>query len=222
MKPVNLIPSDQPGGAPSPRLATYAVLGVLALVVAMAAAYTLASRSVDRKHNELAATSARVDAVEAKAAGLKGYVAYANLRKARVERVQSLANSRYDWAYTLHEVARTIPSGTWVTSLRATTNPNVSVDGTADAMRPAISTPAVEVAGCSRTQSDVAAVIASLRQMSGVQRVTLTTSQKAAASATTDSAATGSACGTRPQFSLTVFLEASTGSTSAATGGVTP
>jgi Tfp pilus assembly protein PilN len=225
MKAVNLIPVDERvGRASGSGVRSYAVLGVLALLVAMSAVYTLSARSIDGKRRELASTSAQAQSIEAKAASLKSYVDYSNMRKARVERVQSLADSRFDWASSLHEVARTLPAGTWVTSLRATVNPNVAVDGETDPLRGSMTNPAIELVGCARNQSSVATVVSALRQMSGAKRVSLTESQK------TDDAgpaadATGTGCGTRAQFSLTVFLEATspaTGSSSTATGGSTP
>jgi Tfp pilus assembly protein PilN len=226
MKAVNLIPSDDRGArrASGSGLATYAVLGVLALLVVMSAAYTLASRSVDGKREELARTGAQVAATQAKAASLKRYADYANMRKARAERVRSLAESRFDWASSLHEVARTLPSGTWVTSLRATVNPNVALDGQTDPLRGSLAVPAVELVGCAPSHSSVAGVIASLREMSGVERVSISDSQKPedAASATE---ATAGGCGKRAQFSLTVFLKAAsaaTGGATTTTGGTTP
>lgn len=224
MKAVNLIPSDDRGSrrASGSGLATYALLGVLALLVAMSATYTLAARSLDGKRDELARTGAQVTATQAKAASLKRYADYANMRKARAERVQSLAESRFDWASSLHELARTLPSGTWVTSLRATVNPNVSLDGQTDPLRGSLAVPAVELVGCAPSHTSVAGVIASLREMSGVERVSISNSQKPEDESA--SAADSGTCGDRPQFSLTVFLKATSATTGASTttGGTTP
>jgi Tfp pilus assembly protein PilN len=231
MKAVNLIPTD---GAVAGRrrsgAGAYAVLGVLALLVAMSTIYTLAGRALDTKRAELSAVTAQAQSVETKASGLKVYADALNTRNNRVETVKSLTASRFDWSNAMHEVARTLPSGAWVLSMRATVNPSVSVDGTPDPLRASLAVPAIELGGCADKQSGVASVLSALRGMDGVQRVSLSKSEKAqdaVSSSNSDSA--GSAqqgCGTRPQFSLTVFFEApassATASTTASTTGVTP
>jgi len=227
MKAVNLIPADQKAARPAGRsgIAPYALLGALAMLLVMSAVYVLVGRSVQDKQNELAQVTAQADATEAKAAGFKDYTDFASMRKARVETVQSLANSRYDWGHALHEVARILPDGTWITSLRATVSPTVSVEGTADALRGSIAVPAIELAGCAKSHTGVASTISALRRMSGVQRVSLTNSEKSeTGGGDTGTRSSGTDCGSRPQFSLTVFLEqtASVAGSSTASGGTTP
>jgi Tfp pilus assembly protein PilN len=234
MRAVNLIPADDTGGrrASGSGFGAYAVLGVLALLIAMSAIYTLSGRAVHEREAQLAAVTAQVEDTEAKAASLKDFAAFSTMRQARVETVRNLVDSRFDWADALHEVARTIPTGAWITSLRATVNPAVGVDGTGDALRGALAVPAIELSGCAKSQSGVAGTVISLRGMSGVQRVSLSKSQKsggAAASSSGDSAganADAGGCGARPQFSLTVFYNApaapAAGSTTASTGATTP
>jgi Tfp pilus assembly protein PilN len=232
MRAVNLIPAEEAtrGGGRS-GLGVYALLGALAVLVAMSALYALAGRSVHDKRGELAAVTAQADATEAKASSLKTYAQFSDVRKARVETVQSLLDSRFDWAPALREVARTLPSGTWMTAMRATVTPNVGVDGTADPLRSAIAVPAIEAGGCATGQSGVARTLVALRGMAGVQRVSLSNSTKAADApgGTTDSAqsAGGDGCGSRLKFSLTIFFEApaaptASSTTAAATGGKTP
>jgi Tfp pilus assembly protein PilN len=228
MKAVNLIPADETvGGRTSGSgVGVYALLVALALLVAMSALYTLAGRSVQSKQAQLSSVTAAADATEAKAASLKDYAAFSDLRKARVETVKNIAGSRFDWASSLHEVARTLPAGTWITSLRATVNPSVAVEGTADSLRASLAVPAIEMVGCSPDHTGVAATVSALRRISGVQRVSLSDSQAAgdSASAQPDSS-TSAGCGTKPQFSLTVFFEApaaTTTSTTTASGGTTP
>jgi Tfp pilus assembly protein PilN len=227
MRAVNLIPADDSVGRSGGKtgIAPYAVIGALALLLVMSSLYVLAARSVQGKQRELADVTAQAQAAETRAASLKSFSDYANMRKARVETVQSLATSRYDWAHALHEVARTLPTGTWITSLRATVSPTVSVDGTPDSLRGSLPVPAIELAGCATSHAGVAETMASLRRMSGVQRVSLTDSQKAASGAVGTATAEGATgCGTHPQFSLTVFLEptANAAASSTATGGTTP
>jgi Tfp pilus assembly protein PilN len=223
MRAVNLIPRDTASGATGgSSTTTYAVLAMLALIVVMSALYTVSGRAVATKRAEVAQATAQVTAAEATAARLKTYTELSDLRKARVETVRNLADSRFDWAGSLHEVARTLPRGTWLTSLRATVTPNASVDGTSDPLRTAIAAPALELMGCAPSQEAVAGVLTSLRQISGVRRVTLSASKRPETSGAGagDSAAASDGCGKRPQFSITVFYEA--GAASAATTSTAP
>jgi Tfp pilus assembly protein PilN len=231
MKAVNLIPAESAARSGRSPVAVYALLGVLAMLVVMSAAYTLVGRSVETKRGELAAVTAQAQSTEAKAGQYKRYSDFKALRESRVETVKNLADSRFDWSDAMHEVARTLPRGSWITSLRATVDPSAQVDGTTDQLRAAIPSPAIELTGCASNQQAVAGVVTALRGMSGVQRVALSSSEKKddaqSGSAAADSAGANTGCGTRPTFSLTVFYTAPAGSTAAATtatasGGTTP
>jgi Tfp pilus assembly protein PilN len=217
MKAVNLIPVDERrGSGGGSGLGSYLVLGVLALVVAVAAAYTLANRSISDRRDELARVKAQVEATTAQAQALQAYTSFATLSKQRTETVRSLATSRFDWSHALHEVARTLPSNAWLTSMRATVTPSASAEGgVSDPLRSAVQAPAIELVGCTTSQDNVAAVIASLRRADGVQRVSLSSSEKLSSggnSSAGDSA--GGASGDCrngnakfPQFSMTLFFE---------------
>jgi Tfp pilus assembly protein PilN len=144
-----------------------------------------------------------------------------------VATVRDLAKSRFDWAHALDEVARTIPPRTWLTGLRATVTPTVGVPGTSDPLRASLAVPALEIAGCTTSQSNVATTMSSLRRITGVQRVSLSSSAKAPKGSTTADT-TGAGCGARAQFAMTVFFEAPSAvptqtqsQTPAATGGAT-
>jgi Tfp pilus assembly protein PilN len=228
MKAVNLIPEDQRRSAGSGSgLASYIVLAVLALIVAMSAAYTIANRSIKDKREQLSSLQQQAQNYESKAQALASYTSFTALRDKRTETVRSLATSRFDWSATLHEVARTIPSDAWLTSLRGTVSPSTSVDGGSnDPLRSAYPGPALEIVGCTTSQDKVAAVISSLRRIDGVQRVSLSSSAKI--DNTTGSGAGGSGDGdcrygdTRfPEFSLTLSFDAPSGATST-TGTTTP
>jgi Tfp pilus assembly protein PilN len=234
MRAVNLIPTEQRrgrgGAGAGAGLGSYIVLAVLALVVAMSAAYTLANRSLSDRRAELAAAQAQTRAAEAQAQQLTSYSTFTALRQKRTDTVRSLAASRFDWSQALHEVARTIPSNTWLTSMRGTVTPGVSLEGgTNDPLRSAIASPAIELVGCTTSQQNVAAVISSLRRVDGVERVTLSSAEK-----TSDSGGAGSAGGDSggdcrhgnarfPQFSMTLFFAApAAAGTQPAAQGTTP
>jgi Tfp pilus assembly protein PilN len=211
MKAVNLIPAElarsgrrggRSGGA------VYALLGALAVLVAMIGASSTLSKAVADKNAEAQVVGAQADAMEAKAGELRPYSAFAAQRQSKTETVRELAASRFDWPHALREVARTVPARAWVTSLRASVSPAVSVEGTSDPLRDSLPLPAIELAGCARTHDDVARTISALRR---VDRVSLSSSATAA-----DSGASGCGDGVpanTPQFSLTVFFNSPAGAT---------
>jgi Tfp pilus assembly protein PilN len=234
MKAVNLIPANQRrGGSGRSGIGSYAVLVVLALVVAMSAAFALTNRSLSRHRTELSSVQAQVQAAQAQAGELASYTTFSGVRQKRVDTVKSLATSRFDWSHALHEVARTIPSDTWLVSLRGTVTPSTSVDGgTSDPLRASISTPALEMVGCTTSQDEVAGLISSLRRIDGVTNVSLSSSEESdPAKGGTSTASGGGDQGgdcrnghaKYPQFSLTLFFDApSSGDQTAAKGTTTP
>jgi Tfp pilus assembly protein PilN len=224
MRAVNLIPIDQRSGSGPPGRSggvAYLLLGFMALIVVMAGLYTLSARSLQSKRFELGRTEQRAQAAEAKAGSLQPYKQFATLRAQHVQTVQSLAAGRFDWAHALHELARTLPRHTWLTSLRATVAPAIQVEGgQSDPLRQSLNLPAVEILGCTTSQDGVARVMSAMRQIDGVQRVSLSTAQKVDAtggpsgsSSSGGNGASGSAdcragSSRYPQFSMTVFFEA--------------
>jgi Tfp pilus assembly protein PilN len=184
MKAVNLIPIEERRGSAASggsALPTYALLGVLAALVVMAAAWTLTGRTVNDRKDKLAAIEQQANAAEAQANKLSAYSAFSDLRKKRAETVASIAHSRFDWAHVMHEVARVIPPDTHLTSLSGTVSstaqaPNGS--GQALSLRGTNPGPAIDIVGCSDGQANVSRMISRLRLIDGVQHVTLAESSK--------------------------------------------
>jgi len=238
VRAVNLIPVEDRrglrGGGSGSGVGSYIVLAVLAVVVAMSAAYTLANRSIGQHRTELTAVEAQVETAEAEVQQYASYTGFSALRQKRTETVRSLAASRFDWSHALHELARTIPSNAWLTSLKGTVTPGVAIDGGSnDPLRGALQNPAIEVVGCTTSQSDVARVISSLRRVDGVERVTLSSSQKLDHSDGGSSSGAGGAASDGdcrhgnaryPQFAMTLFFTTPTSPTGAqaASPGATP
>jgi Tfp pilus assembly protein PilN len=239
MRAVNLIPVEERrntsvagrsgGGA-------YALLAALVLLVVAVASYTVAARDVNEKRAELATTQADADRLEAEVKRFAAYANFAELRQKRVETVASLARSRFDWARALRELSRTIPTGVSLSALRGSVAPGAGASGggASDSMRSALPNPAIEMQGCAAGgQNGVARLVSSLRRMEGVERVSLSSSEKAPK--VTDSADGATSAGTgdcaggstdRPKFSLTIFFSQPTASapsagttTTTSTGG---
>jgi Tfp pilus assembly protein PilN len=220
MKAVNLIPADERRGrgTDGSGLLTYVLLGVLALVVAVGAAYAVVNRAVSDRRDELARVQVQAKAFADEAASLKTYTDFNALRQKRDETVRSLAASRFDWSHALHEVARTIPSNAWLTGMRATVTPSSAVQGgVTDPLRSALQSPAIEIAGCTTGQDKVAGVISSLRRINGVQRVSLSSSEKLLEGGTVAVSGTGGGDDCRngnarfAKFSMTLFFEPPSG-----------
>ena len=223
MRAVNLIPADDRGrsrgGGGGAAVGSYILLGFLTMVVLASAAYTLAGRTISDRRQELADVQAQAQASTNEAQALQAYTAFTALRDKRSETVRSLASSRFDWSHALHEVARTIPADAWLTSMRATVTPSAAAEGgVSDPLRAAVQSPAIELVGCTTSQDKVASVISSLRRVDGVQRVSLSSSEKLlSAGSGKDSGSSGSAGAATstdcrngnarfPQFSMTLFF----------------
>jgi len=230
MRAVNLIPAELRRGGSTPSrtgIAPYAVLGVLALLVVMASAYTLTNRSLGSKRAEVASIEQQAAAAEARTTSNKSYTEFSQLSLQRTQTVTSLAASRFDWAHALAEVARVLPHDAWLASIRATVTPGVSVDGTPDPLRQSLQVPAIELSGCTTSQANVAQVVADLRRADGVKRVSLSSAKKSEAAGTTAATADPASTDTgdctqgkadRPKFSMTLFYDAPTVPSAGATG----
>jgi Tfp pilus assembly protein PilN len=223
MRAVNLIPVEDRrglrGGGSGSGVASYIVLGVLAAVVAMSAAYTLANRSVAHHRAQLDSVQSQLETAQAQVQRYASYTGFTALREKRTETVRSLATSRFDWSHALHELARTMPPNAWLTSLKGTVTPGVTIDGgSGDPLRATLQNPALEILGCTTSQADVAKVISSLRRVDGVERVSLSSSQKLDKASASDGGSSTASTGDSgsgdcrngnsryPQFSMTLFF----------------
>jgi len=236
MRAVNLIPAESRRGSSGPGKsggAVYGVLGVLGLLVVLACAYAVSSKSVKDREAELAVVQAKATVAEAKAGALAPYTQFAALRANRVQTVRSLAASRFDWAHALREVSRTIPTNAWLTSLNGTIAPGIGGASGASAgggLREALPVPAFEIVGCTTSHRSVSRLIARMRLIDGVQRVSLSSSEKIDAAGAGGGAGgvAGGGADCRngndrfPKFELVVFfkaVEAAPASAPAATPG---
>ncbi|CAA9523855.1 MAG: hypothetical protein AVDCRST_MAG67-3903 [uncultured Solirubrobacteraceae bacterium] len=225
MKAVNLIPADTPraGGATTAFSTTgpigaYVVIAVLAVAVVMAGAFAFTNKQLSDRQSDLARVEREAQAAEAKTNALKPYTEFAAVRTARVETVGGLLDGRFDWAHSLREVARVVPADVDLTSLVGTVSPTSPVEGGGGSasLRTALPVPAVDLIGCAKSQAHVATLLARLRAVDGVQRVTLASSEKSdsGAGGETDCRSTKK----MPQFQVTLFYKALDGIVPAADG----
>jgi Tfp pilus assembly protein PilN len=155
MKAVNLIPSDQRGGASRgagrSQGGSYAVLALLAGLALLAAVYGIARHQVSSRTAKAVSLEAHVQQVQAEAAKLAPYTSFVALREARESAVTQLVNSRFDWAHAFHELGRVLPPHVAITSLTGAVG---SASGPGGAATPAAAAPASSAAsGTSTTGS---------------------------------------------------------------------
>jgi Tfp pilus assembly protein PilN len=204
MRAVNLIPPDQRrGGARGTRpVGAYLVLAGLAGLVVVVSLFAISGRRASDREAQLARVTQDAKDAEARAAALSPYARFAQLSESRVATVRSLAASRFDWAHAMREVGRVIPADVWLTTLTGTVAPGVSLEGGSSAdtgsLRSAGSGPALEMTGCTTSQTAVARMMARLRLIDGVTRVSLAKSEKAdvagSGAGSAGSAGTGEDC----------------------------
>jgi Tfp pilus assembly protein PilN len=190
VRPVNLIPPEDRRGDRAPTRTgpvAYVLVGTLALAVAAVTGVVLTTNQISDRKAEVANLEAREAAATERAEALAPYAEFAALKEARVQTVDTLARSRFDWERVLREMAIVIPADIQLTNVSGTVSPEVSVtDGSQNSLRDSTAGPALELAGCAPDQEAVAALAASLEDIDGVTRVGVN------ASAATDAGDTGS------------------------------
>jgi Tfp pilus assembly protein PilN len=194
-------------------IGAYVVLGALALCVTALAAYVLTNNSVKQRAADLEQVSAEAEAVAAQANALKPYADYEATATARVDTVRGLAAARFDWEQALRDLSRAVPAEVKLQTLNGDMGlPGTEGGGSGDPLRGSIQAPAISLTGCAPDQPSVAAMMARLRAVDGVTRVSLSKSVKGESSAPVPTGGGESGpCGDKspPSFSAVVFFEGS-------------
>jgi Tfp pilus assembly protein PilN len=214
MRPVNLIPPEQRRGSGSPARAgalSYVVVGVLVVALAAVTATVLFGKRVDDRKSEVASLEATAAETQARADSLSTYTTFQQIHDARVQTVTQLATSRFDWKRVLEELSRVMPPHIWLTSLTGTVSPEVQIGEGGDdgGLRESIEGPALVVVGCGRNHDDVARLVAAMRDIDGVTRVTANDSAKGDSEAGSGGSGADS-CQTKPsipQFHLVAAFD---------------
>jgi Tfp pilus assembly protein PilN len=195
---------ETPGG-----IGAFVVLGALALVVAAIAGIVLSNNVIKDRKAELAQVSSQSDATVAKANKLKPYADFETIAKDRAGTVQALAGARFDWEQALRDLSRAMPDDVYLSSLDGNVGGGASTGGGSQ-LRGAIQSPAIELKGCTKSQPAVATLMSRMRNVQGVTRVTLASSDKDGAAAGA-SGSTVNPCGkgNPPTFEMIIFFERS-------------
>jgi Tfp pilus assembly protein PilN len=239
VRAVNLLPPDLRGASKttaelsvaseaSGGAGPFVVLGVLAACVAGATGYVLAGNTVNQRKAELASVTAQQQALSARVAALKPYADFDAKAKSSTQTVRDLATARFDWQQVLGDVARAVPADVTLKSLTGDISAD-SAAGGSDQLRSAISAPAISLQGCAPDQAGVARLMARLRDVDGVTRVSLSRSDDAETTGQTGAGTTARAarlaapCGTgsHPTFEMVAFFEKAAAAVSAPSAGST-
>lgn len=239
MRAVNLIPVDErrnrsTGGRSGGIV--YVLVGALAMLVVLAGSYGLLTKSVRDRTAELADVTARATAAEKATGDLDAFTKFAALRRQRTQAVKTLADGRVNWELTLSEIARTMPSNAWLTTLKGTkaaaSTGSAPAAGTPAPTGAAAPGPSIELGGCTTSQRAVSSLISDLRRITGVTDVRLTSSAKgdsgsgsgsAGSAAAASSSAGSDPCsgGRRTVFAMTLSFQATASRAAATTPGST-
>jgi Tfp pilus assembly protein PilN len=237
VKAVNLIPSESRrigrGPAGLPQGPGFVLLGLLAIAVLFVTLYVLAANTISQRKATLASLQAQVAQAQGATQRLGNYAQFAQLAQAREQTVRQIAATRFDWHGVLSDLSKVVPAKTaLLSSLTGSVAPGAGVEGmgaggSTGGLRNAISSPALQLSGCTKTQDEVARLMSRLRLVNGVSRVTLADSVKADTQSGVSSGSTQSSnCPYPVQYDLVMFFNPLPGAgpmgPAAATGSTGP
>jgi len=220
VRPVNLIPPEQRQGAHAPMRTgpiPYILVGALAAVLAGVALLAITGNQIEEREDKVAQLE-REDAVAVEeATRLAAYTQFQTLHEQRLATIASLADSRFDWERVMRELALILPRDVWLTELNASASAATASGGGGGDLRGSILGPALALGGCAAGQESVAGFVTALKDIDGVTRVGVQSSELpveeegAGASESAESEGGGSECQTRDfiaKFSLVVAFDA--------------
>jgi Tfp pilus assembly protein PilN len=177
MRPVNLLPSELRAGAQAPLRTgpiPYVLVGALAAVLVGVALLVTTGNQVSEKKAEVAQLKQEDAAAVREANRLAAYVQFQTLHEQRLATISSLADSRFDWERVMRELALVLPHDVWLTDLNASAS---STDGEGGSLRGQIAGPALTLTGCASGQEAVARFVTTLKDIDGVTRVGVESSE---------------------------------------------
>ncbi|MFI4989362.1 MAG: PilN domain-containing protein [Solirubrobacterales bacterium] len=199
MKAVNLIPSEERRGAPvgagRSGGAAYIVLGAFAVLAVLVLLYGMARHKVSDSKSKLASIAVQTQRAQESASVLTPYTSFIALREQRMQAVEAVVDSRFDWAHAFHELGRVLPRDASISSLEgavgsttggsaasapaaATSSATTASAPQATSATPPGTVPTMTLTGCASSQSEVALTLQRLRLMDGVSAVSLKSSSK--------------------------------------------
>lgn len=217
MRPIDLTPQEMRQGARAPMRTgpiPYILVGALVAVLAGVALLVTTGNQVTEREGEVAQLKRENAAAMRQARRLAPYVQFQALHEQRLATVSSLADSRFDWERVIRELSLVLPSDVWLTELKASASSEG--EGGDSGLRGAIVGPAMELEGCTVGQESVARFVNALKDIDGVTRVAVASSElpskgEGEASSSGEESEGGSECRTRKniaKFSIVVAFDA--------------
>jgi Tfp pilus assembly protein PilN len=183
MRPVNLIPVEDRRGEQAPLRSgplAYVLVGALVAVLVGVTALVLTNNQISDREAEVTTLKQEDAIAKARADRLAAYTQFQALREQRVETVSSLADSRFDWERVMRELALILPKDVWLVGLAASASADSEVEGSGgSALRASVPGPALELDGCAAGQEAVAGFVTALKEIDGVTRVGVESSELA-------------------------------------------
>jgi Tfp pilus assembly protein PilN len=183
MRPVNLLPPELRQGAHAPMRTgaiPYVIIGALVAVLAGVALLVISGNQIDERKAEVTQLKREDAAAAGEAKRLAAYTQFQALHEQRVATITSLADSRFDWERVMRELALILPHDVWLTELNASASSDGATGeggGGSGNLRPSVPGPALALAGCATGQESVAGFVTALKDIDGVTRVGVETSE---------------------------------------------
>lgn len=208
MRPIDLTPSEMRQGAHAPMRTgpiPYILIGALVAVLAGVALLITTGNQVTEREGEVAQLKREDAAARQEARRLAPYVQFQTLHEQRLMTISSLANSRFDWERVIRELSLVLPTDVWLTELNASASGGG--EGGDSGLRGSIVGPALELEGCAVGQESVARFVTVLKDIDGVTRVAVASSNlpskgEGEASENSEESEGGSECRTRKNIAM--------------------
>jgi Tfp pilus assembly protein PilN len=214
MRPVNLIPPEQRHGQQAPLRSgpvVYILVGALVAALVAVTALVFTNNQISDRKTEVAQLKSEEAEASAEAQRLAAYTQFQALHEQRLATITSLADSRFDWERVMRELALILPNDVWLVSLDA----SASASGGGGGLSNGIAGPALVISGCAKGQEGVAGFVTALKDIDGVTRVGVSSSELSGeeeGAGDTGSSSGGSGdCRTRKfiaKFEITVAFDA--------------
>lgn len=189
MKRFNLLPPEERVKASRDRGRLYAVLSVVALVLALGVVYFQQNSVLDGKEAELREVNNELASVQQQLAALRPYAEINSLRTAMTATAEEIYDARISWSSIVEEVSLVIPDNVRLQTMSCVV-PQTMLPGpqsaTTAAAKPAASTD-VTFTGVTYTHKDVAEFMTRLGlipQLTNIQLASSTGSTASDATAT--------------------------------------
>ena len=200
MKRIDLLPPEQRVKASRERGLLWAILILVAIVVALGLVYVWQNTQVADKQAEFDGLTAQVAVEQQKAAGLAPYAAIQAMRTDMTQAAKGIYDSRVPWSTILQEVSLVIPDNVRLQSLTGAV-PVTMLPGPAVPATPGVAaTTDLTFTGTSYTHKDVAEFMTRLGLIPQLSNIQLASSAGAAAAA----AAAGTTGTVTPTVTFTV------------------